>query len=85
MGSLALQSTELKVEQTTIGELADAELPAEVYGSPTATEEEEDHMAVLQTECRLRGTWAEHPQKDLERLSCPSSLPSWHGWHPRVG
>jgi hypothetical protein len=73
------------MEQTTMGELVDAELPAKVYGRPTAAAEEEDHAASLQAECRLDGTWAEHPKKDLERLSCPSSLPSWHGWHPPAG
>jgi hypothetical protein len=35
------------VEQTTAGELADAELPTEVYGSPTTAVEEEDHAAGL--------------------------------------
>jgi hypothetical protein len=35
MGSLAQQSVELKAEQTTMGELADVELPTEVYSSPT--------------------------------------------------
>jgi hypothetical protein len=64
----------------------DAELPTEVYGSPTtAEEEEEDHAAGLQAECRLGDTWVKRPQKDLERLSCPSSPPLWHGWHPPAG
>jgi hypothetical protein len=40
------------VEQTAVGELADAELPTEVYGSPTATAMKEDHVAGLQAECR---------------------------------
>jgi hypothetical protein len=85
MGSLALQSLELEVEQTVVGKLADAELPAEVYGSPTTTTAEEDHTTSLQAECRLGSTSAEHPQKDLEQLSFPSSLPSWCRWHPPVG
>jgi hypothetical protein len=81
MGSLALQSVELEVEQTAAGKRADAELLTEVYGSPTAATVE-DHAPGLQTECRPGDTWAERTQKDLERLSFPSSLPSWHGWHP---
>jgi hypothetical protein len=43
-----------------MGELADAELPVEVYGSPNAVVEE-DHAAGLQTECRPGGTWVECP------------------------
>jgi hypothetical protein len=35
------------VEQTALGELADMELPAEVYGSPTATIVVEDRAAGL--------------------------------------
>jgi hypothetical protein len=69
------------VEQAAVGELADVELPAQVYGSPIAAAEE-DYAAGLQTECRLGDTWLERPQMDLERLSCPSSLPWWHGWYP---
>jgi hypothetical protein len=45
------------VEQTATGKLVDSELLVEVYSSPTAIEEE-DHMAGLQAECRLGGTWA---------------------------
>jgi hypothetical protein len=50
----------LEVKQTTASELADAERPAEVYGSPT-TAEVEDHTASLQAMCRPYGTWVEHP------------------------
>jgi hypothetical protein len=57
------------------------ELLAKVYGSPIIAAEE-DHMAGLHVECRLGGIWAERPQKDLERLSCSSSLPSWYECHP---
>jgi hypothetical protein len=82
MGSPALHSMELEVEQTAEGEPADGELPVEVYSSTTAAATKEDHMAGLQANCRPSGTWVESPQKDLERLSCPSSLPLWHEWHP---
>jgi hypothetical protein len=51
----------LKVEQTAAGELAHVELPAEVYGSPTTTLEEEDHTAGLHAECRPSGNWVELP------------------------
>jgi hypothetical protein len=44
-----------------VGELTDAELPAEVYSSPTAVVAEEDHVAGLQVECRLGGTWVKRP------------------------
>jgi hypothetical protein len=44
MGSLALQSVELKVEQIVVGGLADTELHAEVYGSPTIATEEDHYM-----------------------------------------
>jgi hypothetical protein len=73
------------VEQTIVSELADMELPAEVYGGPTSAAVERDHATSLQAECRLGGTWAKRPQKDLERLSCLSSLPSWHEWHHPTG
>jgi hypothetical protein len=63
MGSLALQFVELDVEQTTAGGLEDAELPAEVYDSPTAAVAEEDHVAGLQAECRLGGTCEERPRR----------------------
>jgi hypothetical protein len=79
-----MQSVELEVEQTTVGELADTKLSTEVYDSPTVATATEDPVAGLQAECRPSGTWAEHPQKDLKRLSCPSSLPLWHEWHPPV-
>jgi hypothetical protein len=65
---------ELKVEQIVVGGPADTELHAEVYGSPTIATEE-DHTDGLQAECRPGVTWAEHPQKDLERLTCPSPPP----------
>jgi hypothetical protein len=61
MGRPSLQSVELEVEQTVAGELADAELPTEVYDSPTAIAAKEDHVAGLQVECRLGGNWVEHP------------------------
>jgi hypothetical protein len=35
------------VEQIVVGQLAHAELPAKVYGSPTAVVVEEDHTAGL--------------------------------------
>jgi hypothetical protein len=35
------------VEQTVAGDLANTELPAEVYGSPTAATMEGDHAAGL--------------------------------------
>jgi hypothetical protein len=38
---------ELEVEHTAAVKLADVELPAEVYGSPTAAAMEEDHAAGL--------------------------------------
>jgi hypothetical protein len=47
MGSLALQSAELEVEKTIVGELADVELPAEVYGYPTIAAAKEDHATGL--------------------------------------
>jgi hypothetical protein len=59
------------MEQTSAGELADVELLPEVYGSPTATTVEENHVTVLWAECKPGDTWAECPQKVLERLSCP--------------
>jgi hypothetical protein len=52
MGSPALQTTELKVQQTTADGLVDTKLHAEVYGSPTAATVVEDHAAGLQAECR---------------------------------
>jgi hypothetical protein len=52
---------QLEVEQTATDELADAEQPAEVYGSPIAIVEEEDHVTGLQAERRPCGTWAEYP------------------------
>jgi hypothetical protein len=75
MGSPTLQPAEVEVEQTATGEPADAKLPAEVYGSPTATVEE-NCMVGLQAECRLGGTWVEHPQKVLEGPCCSSDFPS---------
>jgi hypothetical protein len=66
------------VEHTDVGELTDAELPTKVYSNPIVAAEE-DHTAGLQVECRPGGTWVKRPQKDLEWLSCPSSLPWWHG------
>jgi hypothetical protein len=45
-----------------VGGHVDTELPTEVYGSPTtAEEEEEDHAAGLQAECRLGDTWVKRP------------------------
>jgi hypothetical protein len=69
------------VEARVACELADTKLPVEVYGSPTTATTKADHTAGLQAKCRPGGTWVEHPQ-DLERLSFPSSLLLWHGWHP---
>jgi hypothetical protein len=63
------------VEQTATGGLEDAGQPTEVYGSPIIATIEEDQVTGLQVECRPDGTW-------VERLPCPSSPPSWHGWHP---
>jgi hypothetical protein len=73
------------VELTALGGWADGELPTEEYGSPTAAVVEEDHTTGLQEGCRLGSTWVECPPKVLEWLSCPSSPPSWHGWHPLAG
>jgi hypothetical protein len=85
MGSSALQSTEVEVEQTSVCKLVDTELPGKVYGSPIVTAAMEDHVAGLQAECRPGSTCAEHPQKYLEQLSCPSSLPRWYRWHLPAG
>jgi hypothetical protein len=58
MGSPALQSMKVEVEQAAVGGPVDTKLPAKVYGSPPVAVEE-DHMASLQAECTPGGTWVE--------------------------
>jgi hypothetical protein len=60
METLPQPAVELEVEQPITGRWEDVGPPAEVdRGSTTAMKG--DHMAGLKVECRLGGTWAEHP------------------------
>jgi hypothetical protein len=61
MGNPPQQAVELEVEQTAMGRLEDMGPPAEVVSGST-TEIDGDHMVGLTEECRLGGTWVEHPR-----------------------
>jgi hypothetical protein len=71
MGSPALQSMELDVEQTTEAELVDVQLLVEGYGNPTSATMEENHPAALQVGCRPGDTWVDHPKRTWSSSLAP--------------
>jgi hypothetical protein len=71
---------EFEVDQPAVGRLEDVGPPTEEDGGSTATTKG-DHMAGVKVECKLGGTWVEHPSRLRQRPLLPPP-PCEHDMHP---